>query len=354
METAIILAEGEFGNLPAKTANGLVRYSKKYKIMGIIDSTKVGQDASEVLDGVKRNISIFRDIHEALNELSEKPDWLIVGVATVGGFLPKNFRPFIIDALSTGVGIVSGLHEFLAEDKEFVKTAKKTCVKIVDIRKEKPINQMHRFSNLAKDIHCLRIAVLGTDGSIGKRTTALILAEALNETEIKTEFIATGQTGLLQGARYGLPLDAIQGDYMVGELEHTIFTAYTEQRPQVIIVEGQGALSHPAYVCCSRAIISALKPHTVILQHAPGRKERRYRRDELHLPMLDVSTEINLLRAHSNANLLAITLNHENMTAEEILAKQQEYEKKYHIPCIDVLKDGCEPIIDVVKDYLER
>lgn len=36
----LIYSEGEFGNLDGKTANGLVRFSEKYEIVGVIDSTR--------------------------------------------------------------------------------------------------------------------------------------------------------------------------------------------------------------------------------------------------------------------------------------------------------------------------
>ena len=98
---------------------------------------------------------------------------------------------------------------------------------------------------------CPRIAVLGTDGAIGKRTTATILTEALNDRGIKAVLVGTGQTGLIQGARYGVALDAIPCQFCSGEMESAVVEAFEGEHPDVIVVEGQGALSHPAYLTSS-------------------------------------------------------------------------------------------------------
>ena len=95
---------------------------------------------------------------------------------------------------------------------------------------------------------CPRIAVLGTDGAIGKRTTATILTRALNERGIKAVMVGTGQTGLIQGARYGVALDAIPCQFCSGEMEAAVVEAFEAEHPDVIVIEGQGALSHPAYL----------------------------------------------------------------------------------------------------------
>jgi uncharacterized NAD-dependent epimerase/dehydratase family protein len=51
---ALVYCENEFGKIDGKVANGLARHSEKYDILGIIDSTKAGQDAGDYLDGKKK------------------------------------------------------------------------------------------------------------------------------------------------------------------------------------------------------------------------------------------------------------------------------------------------------------
>jgi uncharacterized NAD-dependent epimerase/dehydratase family protein len=355
METALILCEGWFGATRGKTAAGLIRHSLRFKILGVIDSRQAGMDAGEVLDGKKAGIPIYASVADALSKTKQKPEWIIVGVATVGGMLPPEFREPLKEAIRSGVNVTSGLHEWLADDPEFKELAGKHKVTIHDIRKERPLNEMMGFQNLAAGIDAIRIPVLGTDAACGKRTTAVILTKELNSRGIKTSFVATGQTGLLQGSRFGVPLDAIRGDYVVGELENAIIQAYKTEHPKVIIVEGQGALSHPAYVTGSRAIVSASQPNTVVLQHAPGRKYRSYHPDELHLPNGTIEREMELIRVYAGCDVIGIALNHENMTREQVEEKAREYERKFNLPAQDPLVDGTGKLAEaIIKRYFSK
>ena len=348
METAIILCEGGFGTPAGKTAAGLVRHSLRFKIVGIVDSERAGEDAGAVLDGVANGIPVFASVKDALSGLDDKPDFMIIGIATIGGMLPDEFRQPIREAIEGGVSILSGLHEWLADDEELSALASKHGVTLKDIRKEPPLRALHKYRNLAGKLDCIRIPVLGTDAAIGKRTTAIVLSKALNERGIRTSFVATGQTGLMQGSKYGIPLDAIRGDYVVGELEHAIVTAYHEESPRVIVIEGQGALSHPAYVTGSRAIVSASEPQAVVLQHAPGRKYRSYTDDVPHLPVGTIERESELIRVYAGCDVIGITLNPEGLTRDEVVKVTSEYEERYGLPVCDVLVDGPGKIVDAI------
>ncbi|HUS56399.1 MAG TPA: DUF1611 domain-containing protein [Thermoplasmata archaeon] len=349
METAIILCEGGFGTPSGKTAAGLVRHSLRFEILGIIDSSTAGRDAGEVLDNRKNGMPIFRSVKDALAGLSEKPDFMIIGVATIGGMLPDMFRPPVRDAIEGGMSILSGLHEWLADDEEFKALADEHGVSVTDIRREPPLRKLHKYKNLAGKLDVVRIPVLGTDAASGKRTTAIVLAKELNARGIRTSFVATGQTGLMQGSKYGIPLDAIRGDYVVGELENAIITAYDEEKPEVIIIEGQGALSHPAYVTGSRAIVNASRPSAIVLQHAPGRKFRSYTDDEVpDLPNGTIEREMELIKVLVGCDVIGITLSSESLTRDQVEQRIAEYEAAYDVPAADVLVDGPGKIVDAI------
>jgi uncharacterized NAD-dependent epimerase/dehydratase family protein len=347
---AAVLCDGFFGAPTGKTANGLVRHSRTYEIVAVLDASQAGRDAGEVLDGRANGIPIVATLNEAIERC--EPDTLIIGVATFGGYLPEEFRPVVRAAITNGLDVVAGLHEHLSEDEEFRALAAKHGVALVDVRKPRPLRELRQFSDLARNLPCLRLAVLGTDGAIGKRTTAILLAEALNRTGIKATFVATGQTGLLQGAEYGVPVDAIPGDFVVGELEWQVHRAFEETRPQVIVVEGQGSISHPAYVMGTRAICMAAMPQAIVLQHAPARKVRRFRSDVVRWPMPDVKAEIQMLETFSPGKVIAITLNHEDMTREEVDAAAREYEEKYGLPTCDPLWHGLDKVVAAVRAEL--
>ncbi|MBI4416043.1 MAG: DUF1611 domain-containing protein [Euryarchaeota archaeon] len=349
-ERALVLADGYFGTPSGKTANGLVRYSRRYAIVGVIDRTRAGRDAGEVLDGVSQGIPIVGTLREGIERL--RPGTLIVGVATFGGYIPQEFRPVIREAIQNGLNVVAGLHEHLADDPEFAALAAKHGVRLVDVRKPRPLRELLQFSDLARKLPCLRLAVLGTDGAIGKRTTAILLTEALNAAGVTATFVATGQTGLLQGADYGVPIDAITGDFMVGELEGEIVRGYEETKPQVIVVEGQGSISHPAYVCGTRAICMAAMPQAIVLQHAPARKIRRFRQDVVSWPMPTVGDEIRMLELFSPGKVVAITLNHEDMSREHVDATVREYEATFKLPTCDPLWHGVDKVVAAVRARL--
>ncbi len=284
------------------------------------------------------------------------PRTAIIGVATFGGYIPKEFRPTIRQAIEGGLNVAAGLHEYLSDDPEFAALAKEHGVTLIDVRRPRPIREAQQFSDKSRHLPCLRIPILGTDGAIGKRTTALLLTDALNAAGIRTTFVATGQTGLLQGSPYGVPLDSIKGDFMVGELESEVVRAYDETKPQVLLVEGQGSISHPAYVAGTRSIIMASMPSAVIMMHAPARKTRTFRRDVVAWPMPTPEQEIEWLefytRIAGGGKVIAIGINHENMTREQVESTVKEYEARYGLPTADPLWHGCAKFVDRIKRML--
>ncbi|MDF7806583.1 DUF1611 domain-containing protein [Pontiellaceae bacterium B12219] len=342
--TAIVYCEANFGAMDGKTANGLVRYSEKYKILSVIDSTKAGKDAGEVLDESPNGIPIFTDLSAALDDTSAVPDYFIYGMAPASGMLSPVERSLVLDAMGQGMNIVNGLHEFLNDDPEFAAAGKAGNVKIIDIRRPRPKKDLRMFSGRIAKVTCPRIAVLGTDGAIGKRTTATILTRALNERGIKAVLIGTGQTGLIQGARYGLAIDAIPCQFCSGELESTMIEAFKGEHPDVIIVEGQGALSHPAYLT-SAYILRGSMANGVVLQHAPA---RTHLGDFPEIPMPSAASEINLIETFAPTKVIGLTINHENMTDEAVSAAIKTYEAELGIPATDALTRSTDRLVDMV------
>src|SRR2546422_5586541 len=148
-EKAVILCDGYFGQSTGKTANGLVRHSKRYQIAGVIDHTKAGRDAGDVLDGKPNGIPIVATLKEAIERC--QPETLIIGVATFGGYIPKEVRPAIREAIEHRLNVVAGLHEFLNDDPEFAKLAEAPRVRLVDVRQPRPIPESKQLSSLAPE-----------------------------------------------------------------------------------------------------------------------------------------------------------------------------------------------------------
>ncbi len=333
LATAVVYCEANFGAVDGKTANGLVRHSEKYDILAVIDSHKAGLDSGLVLDDKPNAIPICSDLDAALDLVDRVPDYFIFGIAPSSGMLSAHERSLVLKAIGLGMDIVSGLHEFLADDPEFAAASIANGVLIRDVRKPRATKDLRVFSGRIAEVDCPRIAVLGTDCAIGKRTTATILTQALQARGLKAVMVGTGQTGLMQGARYGVALDAVPTQFCAGELEATVVEAYEAEKPDVIIIEGQGALSHPAY-STSSFILRGSCPQAVVLQHAPGRSHRC---DFESMPMPDPATEIELIETFADTRVIGLTINHENMDDEQITAAIGRYEREMGLPATDAL-----------------
>lgn len=343
-ETAIVYCEGNFGAVDGKTANGLVRHSEKYRILAVIDSQKAGGDCGALLDDTPNGIPVVHDLADALARCDRMPGCFIYGMAPASGMLSPEDRALVLEAIGLGMNVVNGLHEFLNDDPEFRAASEAAKVELIDVRRPRAKNDLRLFSGRIHDVDCVRIAVLGTDCAIGKRTTATVLARALNDAGLKTVLVGTGQTGLIQGARFGVAMDSVPSQFCAGELESVIVEAYDAEAPDVILIEGQGALSHPAFSTTS-FILRGSCPGAVILQHAPARVSRC---DFDLMPMPSPASEINLIQTFSDTRVIGLTINHEHMSDAEVDSAIETYESELGIPATDALSRSPRRLLDMV------
>lgn len=344
---ALIYAEGEFGRLEGKTANGLVRFSGRYDIVGVIDSTIEENYVHEVLSDVEKKIPIFISLEDALMDLEIKPQAFINGIALDGGGFPYEAKDVFFKAMENGMDIVHGCHDHISEEEEFKKKAEEHGVKIWDVRKEP--EEPHFFTGKLRDIDFPpRILVSGTDCAIGKRTFCIELYKELEERGYDPAFVATGQTGIIQGAKYGFPLDGIRGDFLSGEAEHVVWQASTERDHDVIIIEGQACISHPQGGN-PLALLKGVHPHGVVLIHAPGRRKKDGLPPEYGPP--DLEEEKRTVEFFYPNSVIAIGINHEgDIDVDKWIEK---YEDKYGLPVEDVLLNRPKKTADkIVKDFI--
>lgn len=342
--TAVVYCEGQFGEQDGKTANGLVRHSEKYDVLSVIDSRCAGLDSGSVLDGAPNGIPVLADLEDALTHAGVVPDYLICGLAPADGLLSASQRVVLLDGIAQGMHIINGLHEFLNDDAEFVAAASLARVTITDVRRPPEKRDLHLFSGRIFDVTCPRIAVLGTDGAIGKRTTATLLVRALRAEGINAVLVGTGQTTLIQGGRYGVALDALVPQFCSGEVENQVVAAFEGEDPDVIVVEGQGALSHPAYLT-SAHILRGSRPQGVIVQHAPRREVLG---DFPMVAMPTVTSEIALIEAFADTTVIGVTINHEDMDPDEIGGVIAEHRLELGLPVTDPLTRPGTDLVDMV------
>lgn len=347
---AIIYCEGAFCTTNGKTAHGLVRRTRRYRVLSVVDSQSAGQDAGQCLGGTPTGVPIVADIDEAIRAARQggsAPTHLVIGLAPDGGRLPSAARGDVLRAIGAGLHIDSGLHDFLSDDQEMADLARQHGVSIRDIRKPPPRDQMHFFSGKIEQVTARKVAVLGTDSAIGKRTTAWILADALGEAGRSAELVGTGQTAWMQGARYGVVMDSLINDFVAGEIEHAVWCAWHEQQPDAIIIEGQGSLMNPAYPG-GFEILAAGRPDVVVLQHAPARQEYDgfpgYR---LH----SLDQQIQAIELISGRPVVAVTINHEGLALDDIAGVCQDIERTIGLPVRDVLRDGAADLVPTILKY---
>ena len=341
---AIVYCDGALNTQNGKKAHGLVRFTERYNVIAIIDSKYAGQDALMVLDHKPGNIPIVKNLEASVAYAKEKKIKLnnfVIGLAPDGGRLPKKAKKTIREAIELGLDIDSGLHDFISNDKDLSKLAKEKKVKITDVRKTPDRDKLHFFTGDIEKVKCLKLAILGTDSALGKRTTAWIIVHGFRESGKKAEMIGTGQTAWMQGAKYSMIMDSCINDFVSGEIEHAVYSAWKNENPDVVVIEGQGSLMNPAYPG-GFEILAAGRPDYVILQHAPRRLEYDgFPGYQLH----DIKTQINAIETISGKKVIAITHNHENMKAEEIASECKKLEKETGLPTYDVLAHGSEGLI---------
>ncbi|MFC2121867.1 DUF1611 domain-containing protein [Bacteroidota bacterium] len=347
---ALVYADGAFNTPNGKTAHGLVRFTERYEIVGVIDRRYAGQDAGIVLDNRSFDIPIFNDLKEALEQLGKNniPKTLVIGLATDGGRLPDEAKQTIRMALEKGLNIDSGLHDFLFKDTELMTIAEKNNCRVRDIRKTPDRDDLHFFTGKIEKVDCLKIALLGTDSAIGKRTTAWIVVQTFRKSGMKAEIVGTGQTAWMQGAKYSMIMDSCINDFVSGEIEHAVYEAWKNESPDLIVIEGQGSLMNPAYPG-GFEILAAGRPDYVILQHAPKRIEYDGFPGYILHPLKE---QINAIEIISGKKVIAITVNHEEMEKNEIIDACIKITAETGIPAFDVLEYGADKLVELIKSYL--
>jgi uncharacterized NAD-dependent epimerase/dehydratase family protein len=348
---AIVLANGRYQTVNGKVAHGLVRGSDRFQVLAVIDPACAGRDAGEVLDGIHRDIPMVASLPDALAVCRDLPQYCVVGIATHGGRFTPELRALLLAAARAGLSIVNGLHDCAADDPEIAAEVRRRGATIIDLRKPRPKHELHFWTGAIQQVRAPRIAVLGMDCAIGKRTTTRLLVETLNTAGITAEMIYTGQTGWMQGGRYGFVLDAVINDYVSGELEHAIVACDREVQPDVMVLEGQSSLRNPSGPCGAEFLLSGAA-RGVILQHAPGREFfEGYEALGCRLPAIE--DEIRLIACYG-ARTLAVTLHGQGLPAEALAQTQRELQASLGIPVVRPLEEGLDALVPVVHRFIRE
>ncbi len=253
-----ILTEGMLATSNGKTAHGVLRYRSE-SVVAVIDSKFAGKRVSDVVPWLGSNAPIVASFEEAL---ALGPNALLVGVATEGGRLPAEHRTAVLAAVDAGLEIVSGLHQLLRDDAEIVARAKRSGSRLWDVRL--PPDDIPLFSGAAYRVPAQVVLAIGSDCAVGKMTAMLEIERAADEAGARVAFAATGQTGILI-AGSGIAVDRVISDFITGAAEQLVLQASRDA--DVVLVEGQGGIFHPAYAPVTFGLLYGSAPDALVLCH---------------------------------------------------------------------------------------
>ena len=337
----VILSHGAFNYIKNKTGNMLIRY-RTDEVNALLDRTKSGMTANDEL-GYGGNIPVL-DNFDACIDL--EPDTLVIGNASQGGFISDDYRAEVIKAIEFGCDIISGMHHFINDDVEFVQLAEKHNVSLFDLRRPPDPPNFPKGSWHKRKIPVLLI--VGTDCDTGKMTTAWEVSERLKSRGRKIEFIGTGQTGiLLSGA--GVPIDAVKADFMAGEIEHLIDKV--SEDTELIIVEGQGALTNQYYAGVTLGLLHGAMPDYMLMTHDPAREL-----DVTDYPMatmrLVMDMHLDLMSNFKKSKFIGINLLTFKLSDEDAKKEIDKVKEEYSMATTDLIRYGSNELIETIEDLL--
>ena len=350
MRKIAILAEGNFNVNDSKTATGVIRYSRD-KVVAVIDSTKAGMDVAQALGiNLGKGIPIVRDINEAL---SSQPDVLLIGIAPKGGNFPNAWRRQLLTAIENGLDIINGLHAFFTEDEELQTAAQKSGVTLWDVRL--PPNKRVVSSYIPHRPGSHTILAVGSDCSTGKMTTMLEINREAQRRGLNSEFVATGQTGIMIAGN-GLPVDHIISDFVAGMVEEMVLDFASKH--DWVFVEGQGALNHPGYSPVTLGLLHGALPDAMIYCHKAGTTALGGY-DNCPFPplarMIEINEDaVNWLHPKHNSKVVGIALLTYHLSEAEARDEVRRVEDEIGLPTTDVLRFGPDKLMDALIRYFNR
>jgi uncharacterized NAD-dependent epimerase/dehydratase family protein len=338
----LILADGDFGPMTSKTANSVIRYQTD-RVVAVLDRSKAGKTVQEVL-GFGGPIPVVGSMSEGL---ALGANSVLVGIAPAGGRLPEAWREWLREALVGGCDIVSGLHTFLGDDPVLAEEARRNGRTITDIRK--PPTDLPIGAGLARDLEPLIVLTVGTDCNVGKMTAQLQLIKELRARNLRTNFVPTGQTGIMIEG-WGIGIDAVVADFIAGAAEQ--ITVRGAEGADIVLVEGQGSINHPGYSGVTVGLLHGSCPDVMILCHQASRQYiGDYRKASwLRLPPLSeyVRAYESLAAMVSPSKVIGIALNTYDLSEEEALEACRKATEDTGLPATDPVRFDSAPLIDAI------
>jgi uncharacterized NAD-dependent epimerase/dehydratase family protein len=336
-----ILAEGLFDDHHAKTAHGIIRYGER-PVVAVIDAHLAGSRADDVVPFSGRPVPIVGTLEEAVRLGAQR---LVVGVATTGGVLPGEWRPLLLAAIEAGLDLEAGLHTLLSDDPELRAAARRRGVELRDLRLgPKDLDLPHPLEERPEGLRVVHS--VGSDCVIGKKAITLELDAAARARGLSSAFVPTGQTGIAI-AGWGIAVDHVVSDFVGGAGDRLVRDG--ARRAELLWVEGQGALFHPAYSGVTLGLLHGCRPDALVLAHKAGaRVIHNYPEVELpSLPELVAAYEA-VCRPVRPTRVLGVALNTVELDETGARRAVDEAEAATGLVADDAVRFGSERLLDAV------
>ncbi|WP_436927723.1 DUF1611 domain-containing protein [Halosimplex amylolyticum] len=322
-----ILAHEQFPDR-AKTAVGVLRYGDD-EVAAVLDRTRAGER-------VRDHVTEVQDapIVAGIGDVDEPIDALLVGIAPIGGGFDETWRPDVRGALERGCDVIAGLHHFLADDEEFARLADEHGCELRDLRR--PPDDLTVSDGTASEVDAEVVLTVGTDCSSGKMTTTFELAEAARERGVDAGVVPTGQTGIAI-ENYGIAVDRVVADFAAGAVERMVEERAAEY--DVLFVEGQGAIAHPAYSGVTTAILHGAMPDRLVLCHVADREAvHGYEHVSIPPPGEYAALYESMAGPVAPAEVVAGSLNTQRLDDDAAGAAVEEYGEAIGAPATDPVR----------------
>ena len=338
----LILADHDFGIMTSKTANAVIRYHPS-RVVAVFDRALVGQTAQQVL-GFGGNVPVIGSVSAGL---ALGVNAVLIGIAPQGGRLPDEWYGWLREALGAGCDIVSGLHTFLSDDPALMALAGKHGRTITDARKA-PAN-IPVASGLAKDVDALVVLTVGTDCNVGKMTAQLQLVSQLKARGVRTNFVATGQTGIMVEG-WGTAVDAVVADFIAGATEQIVLRGAKDV--DVVLVEGQGSINHPGYSGVTLGLLHGACPDVMILCHQPTREFIGDYREASWVKIPPLSEYVRMYEAVGGlvhpTKVIGIALNTFDLDDAAAQSACEAAARETGLPATDPVRFDVKPLVDAI------
>ena len=349
-----VYAPNEFGKAQAKTAEGVMRYGVN-PIACVIDAACAGSSV-KALTGIESDAPIVSSIAEAK---ALGAGALLLGTAWSGGAMPSEWKKDIEQAILADMDIVNGLHDFLGDDAKLSQLAKERGKRLFDVRRS-PEKLPVACGRVMKE-NAFVVLTVGTDCSVGKMTASLEIRKSAREAGLDCQFIATGQTGMMIEGGEGIAIDRVIGDFMAGATEMMIVEKAKKHPGSLILVEGQGSLSHPGFSGVTMALVHGSCPQAMILCHRPSRgiiKGSDKAEAGVNGAGMPISSYTRLIETYESmaaymrpAKVVGIALNTHDLSEEQRAEALRLAQEETGLPVCDPVRESGKKLLTAIQSF---